>query len=77
MGSRIKPETLALMKQRGEPIAMLTCYDHPTAVFQDAAGVDVIFVGDSVGVNVLGYKSPQQVTMADMLTTRTQCGAES
>ncbi len=67
MGSRVKPETLALMKQRGEPIAMLTCYDHPTAVFQDAAGVDVIFVGDSVGVNVLGYKSPQQVTMDDML----------
>ncbi len=67
MGSRVKPETLALMKQRGEPIAMLTCYDHPTAIFQDAAGVDVIFVGDSVGVNVLGYKSPQQVTMDDML----------
>ena len=67
MGSRVKPETLALMKQRGETIAMLTCYDHPTAVFQDAAGVDVIFVGDSVGVNVLGYKSPQQVTMDDML----------
>ena len=54
------------MKQRGEPIAVLTCYDHPTAVFQDGAGVDVIFVGDSVGVNVLGYDSPQQVTMGDM-----------
>lgn len=67
MGSRVKPETLVQMKQRGEPIAMLTCYDHPTAVFQDAAGVDVIFVGDSVGINVLGYKNPQQVTMDDML----------
>jgi len=55
------------MKQRGEPIAMLTCYDHPTAVFQDRAGVDIVFVGDSVGVNVLGYDRPQQVTMDDML----------
>ena len=42
------------MKQRGEPIAMLTCYDYPTAVFQDAAGVDVIFVGDSVGRQRVG-----------------------
>jgi len=67
MGSRVTPETLAMMKQQGEPIAMLTCYDHPTAVFQDKAGVDVVFVGDSVGVNVLGYKSPQQVTMDDMV----------
>ncbi len=67
MGARVKAETLGLMKRRGEPIAVLTCYDHPTAVFQDAAGVDVIFVGDSVGVNVLGYERPQQVTMDDML----------
>jgi len=67
MGSRVKPETLLDMKQRGEPIAMLTCYDYPSAVLQDAAGIDVIFVGDSVGVNALGYKSPQQVTMDDML----------
>ena len=66
MGARVKIETLGLMKQRGEPIAVLTCYDHPTAVFQDGAGVDVIFVGDSVGVNVLGYESPQQVTIDDM-----------
>ena len=66
MGARVKIETLGLMKQRGEPIAVLTCYDHPTAVFQDGAGVDVIFVGDSVGVNVLGYERPQQVTIDDM-----------
>lgn len=67
MGSRVKPETLQAMKQQGESIAVLTCYDYPMATFQDAAGVDVIFVGDSVGVNVLGYKSPRQVTMDDML----------
>lgn len=54
-------------KTRGEPVVMLTCYDYPTAVAEDAAGVDIIFVGDSVGTNVLGYESIQQVTMDDML----------
>lgn len=58
---------LSEMKRRGEPIAMLTCYDFPTAILQDASNVDVILVGDSVGINVLGYESPQQVTMEDML----------
>ncbi|MDA0747477.1 MAG: 3-methyl-2-oxobutanoate hydroxymethyltransferase [bacterium] len=67
MGLRVKPESLQGMKQRGEPIAVLTCYDCPTARLMDGAGVDVIFVGDSVGVNVLGYESPLQVTMEDML----------
>ena len=67
MGSRVDITTLSAMKQRGEPITMLTCYDYPTACFQDAAGVDLIFVGDSVGTNVLGYENPQQVTMEDMI----------
>jgi 3-methyl-2-oxobutanoate hydroxymethyltransferase len=46
---------------------MLTAYDYPTAVLQDQAGIDIVFVGDSVGTNVLGYRSQQEVTMADML----------
>jgi 3-methyl-2-oxobutanoate hydroxymethyltransferase len=46
---------------------MLTCYDYPTARLEDEAGVDVIFVGDSLGTNVLGYASETEVTMADML----------
>ncbi len=54
-------------KKRGEPVVMLTCYDFPTAQVEDAAGVDVIFVGDSVGTNVLGYASVHDVTMDDML----------
>ncbi len=54
-------------KRAGEPIVMLTCYDYPTAVLEEEAGVDVIFVGDSVGTNVLGYASETEVTMADML----------
>lgn len=67
MGSRVTPDTLSAMKQRGEPIAMLTCYDYPTALQQEAADVDIIFIGDSVGINILGYEGPQQVTMEDMI----------
>lgn len=54
-------------KKAGEKITMLTCYDYPTAVIQEQAGIDIIFVGDSVGTNVLGYQSAVEVTMEDML----------
>ncbi len=54
-------------KKEGRKISMLTAYDYPTAVLQDQAGIDIVFVGDSVGTNVLGYRSQQEVTMADML----------
>ncbi len=51
----------------GEPITMLTCYDYPTATFQDAAGVDMVLVGDSLGMTILGYESTLPVTMNDMI----------
>ena len=54
-------------KHKHEPITVLTCYDYPTACMQDEAGIDIVFVGDSVGTNILGYKSEMEVTMADML----------
>lgn len=54
-------------KKAGQKITMLTCYDYPSAVFQENAGIDIIFVGDSVGTNMLGYKDPTEVTMEDML----------
>ena len=54
-------------KREGQPITVLTCYDYPTACLQDDAGIDIVFVGDSVGTNILGYKSETEVTMADML----------
>ncbi len=54
-------------KRNAQKITMLTCYDYPTAVLQDEAGIDIVFVGDSVGTNVLGYQSEREVTMADML----------
>ena len=53
-------------KQEQQPITVLTCYDYPTACLQDEAGIDIVFVGDSVGTNILGYKSEMEVTMADM-----------
>ncbi len=60
-------EYLRRRKADGKPISMLTCYDYPTATWEDEAGVDVVLVGDSVGTNVLGYASEKDVTMADMV----------
>ena len=54
-------------KNRRSPISMVTAYDFPTARIEDAAGIDVVLVGDSVGTNMLGYGSEREVTMADML----------
>lgn len=59
--------TFVQKKQEQQKITMLTCYDYPTAVLQDAAGIDIIFVGDSVGTNVLGYESEREVTLVDMV----------
>ncbi len=50
-----------------DPITMLTCYDYPTAYFQDEAGIDMILVGDSLGMTMLGYDSTLPVTMDDMI----------
>ena len=54
------------MKRRGEKIVVVTAYDAPTARIEARAGVDIILVGDSVGVNVLGYAHEREVTLADM-----------
>jgi len=54
-------------KAKGEPITWLTCYDYPTAYFQEQAGVDMILVGDSLGMTMLGYDSTLPVTMEDMI----------
>ncbi|MBN2035576.1 MAG: 3-methyl-2-oxobutanoate hydroxymethyltransferase [Chitinispirillaceae bacterium] len=60
-------EYLQQKKARHEPITMVTAYDYTFASIEDAAGVDAILVGDSVGTNMLGYGSEREVTMADML----------
>jgi len=54
-------------RDREEKITMLSCYDYPTARWAEAVGADIILVGDSLGVNMLGYETPQQVTMNDMV----------
>ena len=54
-------------KARGEKVSMVTAYDYPTARIVDAAGVDAVLVGDSVGMVVLGYTSTVPVTMDEMI----------
>ncbi|GAB4211685.1 MAG: 3-methyl-2-oxobutanoate hydroxymethyltransferase [Synechococcales cyanobacterium] len=53
-------------KPQGRKLTVLTAYDAPTAALLEQVGVDLILVGDSVGTNVLGYASEQEVTLADM-----------
>lgn len=55
------------MKQAGQPIAMLTAYDYPSAQLAEEAGVDVILVGDSLGNVVLGYETTVPVALEDMI----------
>lgn len=66
---RAKTTVLSLQAQRdrGEPITMLTAYDYPTARWVDEAGADMILVGDSLAMVVLGHADTLSVTMDEML----------
>jgi len=64
---RVTLRTLFAKMQDGTPITMLTCYDYPTASFMEQAGVDMLLVGDSLGMTVLGYDSTLPVTMDIMV----------
>ena len=55
------------MRALGEPIVMVTAYDHPSALVAEQAGVDVVLVGDSAANNVLGYPDTVPVTLEEML----------
>jgi 3-methyl-2-oxobutanoate hydroxymethyltransferase len=58
---------IAERKRQGEKLVMVTAYDHPSARLADAAGVDLILVGDSAADNVLGYDSTVPVTVDELL----------
>src|SRR3712207_4952339 len=54
-------------KRRGERITALTAYDYPTARLLDESGLDIILVGDSLGMVVLGYEDTTEVTLEMMV----------
>ncbi len=60
-------QSLLEMKRAGRPITAITAYDFPTARLVDQAGIDLVLVGDSVGMAVLGYDTTLPVTMEEML----------
>lgn len=59
--------TLLEMKQRGEKISMITCYDYSMSRLVDAAGINTILVGDSLGMTMQGYDTTLPVTMEEMI----------
>ncbi|MGZ3568274.1 MAG: 3-methyl-2-oxobutanoate hydroxymethyltransferase, partial [Thermodesulfobacteriota bacterium] len=64
---KITPVDVQAMKKEGKKISMLTAYDYPMALLEDRAGIEVILVGDSVGMTVLGYENTLPVTMDEMI----------
>lgn len=65
--ARVTTASFRAMKAAGEPIVMVTAYDAPGARLAEAAGVDAVLVGDSLGMTVLGHSSTLPVTMDDMV----------
>ena len=55
------------MKKKGEKIAMITAYDYPSGKFVEEAQVDIILIGDSLGMVVLGYEDTLQVSVEDII----------
>ena len=58
---------LTALHERGEPIVMVTAYDYPSARIAVAGGVDVILVGDSAAMTVLGYSSTREISIDELL----------
>jgi 3-methyl-2-oxobutanoate hydroxymethyltransferase len=52
---------------KGVPLTMVTCYDYPMAYLVEQAGIEIVLVGDSLGMTILGYDSTLPVTMNDMI----------
>ena len=70
MSGERKPVTLPRlteMKEAGEPIVMVTAYDFPSASVAEQAGVDIVLVGDTAAVTVLGYEGTEPVSMDELV----------
>lgn len=67
MPTKVTVKTLAEMKRQGKKIAALTAYDYPFAKIADETGIDILLVGDSVGMVVQGYENTLAVTMDEMV----------
>ena len=65
--SKVSTATLARLRNDGERAVFVTAYDYPTAVFADRAGVDMLLVGDSAAMTMLGHPTTVAVTMDEML----------
>jgi 3-methyl-2-oxobutanoate hydroxymethyltransferase len=65
--NKVTLRTLYGKMEESVPITMLTCYDYPTAYFMEQAEVDMLLVGDSLGMTILGYDSTLPVTMDTMI----------
>jgi 3-methyl-2-oxobutanoate hydroxymethyltransferase len=65
--NKITPDTLRSSKGSQRPIVALTAYDYPTAKLLDEAGIDLLLVGDSLGMMVLGYPDTTHVLLEDVI----------
>ena len=67
MAAKVTIPALQGMKREGQKIAGVVAWDTPMAQIADRAGVDIVSVGDSVGVNLWGHSNPLEVTLDEML----------
>ncbi|MCK6627842.1 MAG: 3-methyl-2-oxobutanoate hydroxymethyltransferase [Anaerolineae bacterium] len=67
MSTKVSILDLQRKKEEGQPISMLTAYDYPGALLADEAGIDLILVGDSLAMTVLGHPNTVSVTVDEML----------
>lgn len=65
--SKVNLPQLLEMKKSGQKITMITAYDYPTGVFADRAGIDIVLVGDSMAMTVLGYSTTLPATMSELI----------
>lgn len=67
MTKKVTTLLLQEMKDKGEKISMTTAYDYPTALLVDRAGIEIILVGDSLAMTILGHETTVPVTMDEMI----------